>query len=69
MEALGEDRFKDARGAEHDWRKELFEALRNRQREDGGFLNKGDEKLGEGDPNLATAFALLSLSYTRKVTG
>jgi squalene-hopene/tetraprenyl-beta-curcumene cyclase len=66
MEALGEDRFKDARGTEHDWRKELFEALKKRQGKDGGFINVGDKTFGEGDANLATAFALLSLSYTRK---
>src|SRR5262249_22084515 len=42
MNALGEDRFKDAAGKEHDWRKELFEALKKRQRADGSFINKGD---------------------------
>ncbi len=66
MEALGDDTFTDAKGAKHDWRKELFQALQKRQRPDGGFLNKGDRTFGEGDPNLATAFALLSLSYTKK---
>ncbi|MFO0876654.1 MAG: prenyltransferase/squalene oxidase repeat-containing protein [Gemmataceae bacterium] len=66
MEALGEERFKDANGVEHDWRKELLQALKKRQREDGSFLNREDRTFGEGDANLATAFALLSLSYTRK---
>jgi squalene-hopene/tetraprenyl-beta-curcumene cyclase len=66
LEALGEDVFVDARGAKHDWRKELFAALKKRQRDDGSFLNKGDKTFAESDPNLATAFALLSLSYTRK---
>jgi len=31
----------------------------------GRFLNAGDKAFGEADPNLATAFALLSLSYTK----
>jgi squalene-hopene/tetraprenyl-beta-curcumene cyclase len=66
MTALGEDPFKDAKGMEHDWRKELFEALKSRQQEDGSWLNKGDRTFGEGDPNLATAFALLSLGYCKK---
>jgi squalene-hopene/tetraprenyl-beta-curcumene cyclase len=66
MHALGEDRFKDARGKDHDWRKNLFEALKKRQQTNGSFVNKGDKTFGESDPNLATAFALLSLSYTRK---
>lgn len=65
MAALGEDRFEDAKGTKHDWRKELFEALKKRQRPDGSFVNAGDRTFGEGDPNLATAFALLALSYTR----
>jgi squalene-hopene/tetraprenyl-beta-curcumene cyclase len=65
MAALGEDRFADAKGQKHDWRRELFEELKKRQRPDGSFLNKGDRTFGEADPNLATAFALLALSYAR----
>jgi squalene-hopene/tetraprenyl-beta-curcumene cyclase len=63
MKALGEDNFTDADGKKHDWRKDLFEALKKRQQENGSFINKGERTFGEGDPNLATAFALLSLSY------
>jgi squalene-hopene/tetraprenyl-beta-curcumene cyclase len=66
MAALGEDQFEDAKKQKHDWRKELFEAIKKRQRDDGGFENKGDRTFGEADPNIATAFALLSLSYTKK---
>jgi squalene-hopene/tetraprenyl-beta-curcumene cyclase len=65
MAALGEDRFEDAKGQKHDWRRELFEALKKRQRPDGGFVNRGDRAFGEADPNLATAFALLAVSYTK----
>jgi squalene-hopene/tetraprenyl-beta-curcumene cyclase len=65
MTALKEDNFQDAKGVQHDWRKELFEALRKRQRPDGSFLNRGDKAFGEGDANLATAFALLTLSYVQ----
>jgi squalene-hopene/tetraprenyl-beta-curcumene cyclase len=65
MAALGEDRFADAKGQKHDWRRELFDELKKRQRDDGSFLNKGDRAFGEADPNLATAFALLALSYAR----
>jgi squalene-hopene/tetraprenyl-beta-curcumene cyclase len=65
MQALGEDQFEDAKGVRHDWRKELFEALRKRQRPDGSFANPGDRTFGESDPNLATAFALLTLSYCK----
>jgi hypothetical protein len=65
MDALGEDPFKDAKGKEHHWRVELFEAIKKRQRDNGSFVSKGDQTFGEADPNLATAFALLSLSYTK----
>ncbi len=65
MTALGEDRFEDAKGVKHDWRRELFEALKKRQQPDGSFVNPGDRTFGEGDPNLATAFALLTLSYVK----
>jgi squalene-hopene/tetraprenyl-beta-curcumene cyclase len=66
MAALGDDVFEDAKGTRHDWRKELFEALRKRQQADGSFLNPGDRTFGEADPNLATAFAILTLSYLKK---
>ena len=63
MDALGEDRFEDARGVRHDWRKELFETLRARQAADGSWANKNGAFL-ENSPELATSFALLALSYT-----
>ena len=65
MQALGEESFEDAKGVKHDWRRELFEALSKRQREDGSFVNSGDRTFGESDPSLATAFALLTLSYCK----
>ncbi len=66
MTALGDDMFTDNDGKKHDWRKDLFEAMKKRQNKDGSFTNKGDRTFGEGDANLATAFALLSLSYCDK---
>jgi squalene-hopene/tetraprenyl-beta-curcumene cyclase len=65
MQALGEDRFSDAKGVKHDWRRELFEALRTRQQQDGSWRNDKQDAFGEGDPNIATAFAVLTLSYCR----
>jgi len=66
MDALGEEEFKDAKGKVHSWRQELVEALKKRQQTNGSFVNAGDRTFGEGDPNLATAFALMTLSYTSK---
>ncbi len=66
MQAWGEDRFEDARGSKHDWRRELFQALQKRQRADGSWSNTGDRTFFEENPDLATAFAVLSVSYCRK---
>jgi squalene-hopene/tetraprenyl-beta-curcumene cyclase len=63
MDALGEDQFEDARGVKHDWRKELFDTLKAKQAADGSWANKNGQFL-ENSPELATAFAVLSLSYT-----
>jgi squalene-hopene/tetraprenyl-beta-curcumene cyclase len=63
MAALGEDRFEDAKGIKHNWRRELFEALKKCQRPDGSWINTRDRAFGESSPELATAFALLALSY------
>jgi squalene-hopene/tetraprenyl-beta-curcumene cyclase len=62
MDALGEDEFTDADGTKHDWRKELFEALKKRQNADGSWTNSNGAFL-ENTPELATAYAILALSY------
>jgi squalene-hopene/tetraprenyl-beta-curcumene cyclase len=65
MDALGEEQFKDAKGATHDWRQELFDELKKRQKADGSWANTNAAFL-ENLPELATAFAVLALSYCRK---
>ncbi len=65
MHVLGKDELVDFKGVKHDWRKELFEALKKQQKPDGSFVNAGDRAFGEADPNLATGFALLTLSYLK----
>jgi len=64
MAALGQPALIDAAGASHDWRAELIAALAKRQQREGGWVNPADRFM-EGDPNLVTAYALLSLAYTR----
>jgi squalene-hopene/tetraprenyl-beta-curcumene cyclase len=54
--------FKDDKGVEHDWKAEMTEALLKKQKPDGSWVNS-DGKWMENDPNLATGFALLTLSY------
>lgn len=56
------DYARDAQDQLHDWRKELAEHLFRVQQENGAWLNKNDRWM-EGDPNLATAYALMALKY------
>jgi squalene-hopene/tetraprenyl-beta-curcumene cyclase len=64
LDALGIDTIEDAAGVKHDWRRELTEELAHRQQANGSWVNV-NRRWREGDPNLATAFALLALSYCR----
>jgi squalene-hopene/tetraprenyl-beta-curcumene cyclase len=65
LAAMGQPTFKDSSGKQHNWREELAAEIIKRQRENGSWINE-DRKWMEGDANLATAFALLSLSYCRE---
>jgi squalene-hopene/tetraprenyl-beta-curcumene cyclase len=65
LSALGQDTFVDDKGASHDWRKDLIDALARRQKADGSWVNENKRWL-EGDANLSTGYALLALSYCKK---
>lgn len=65
MDAWGENPFVDAAGKKHFWRVELFEAIRAQQNPDGSWRNQGERTFAEDNPDLCTAFALLSLSYCK----
>lgn len=64
LEALGEDEFLDSKGVKHDWRKDIAQALAKRQKPDGSWVNPADRWM-EGDPNLVTGFALMTLGHCR----
>jgi len=64
MAALGQDNFEDAKGVKHPWRLELFQKLKATQNADGSWTNS-DRAFLENTPELATAFAVLSLSYCK----
>lgn len=68
LDAWGVDEIEDAKGVKHDWRRELTEELARRQQDNGSWVNKNRQWM-ESDPNLATGFALLSLSYCRGASG
>lgn len=62
LAANGEAQIADAKNIQHNWRAELVLQLGQLQRQDGSWTN-GTERWYEGDPNLATSYALLALSY------
>ncbi len=61
LDLYGERTVTDAEGAEHDWRAELCGRLAAMQRQDGSWLNENSARWFEGNPVLATAYALLTL--------
>jgi squalene-hopene/tetraprenyl-beta-curcumene cyclase len=63
LDVLGVDYVEDAHGVKHDWRKDLVAALAKRQQADGSWVN--NKQWMESEPNLATGYALMALSYCR----
>ncbi len=65
LAAVGDEKFTDADGKQHDWQAELVAALAKRQQADGSWVNEAPRWM-EGDANLVTAYALLALSYCKQ---
>jgi len=61
LELYGKDTVKDARGKDHDWRRELAEKLLQLQGKDGSWVNQHSTRWWEGMPVLATTYAVLAL--------
>jgi squalene-hopene/tetraprenyl-beta-curcumene cyclase len=65
MAASGQAEFTDAKGVKHNWREELVAELANRQNPDGSWTNSTNRFM-EGDPNLVTGYALLTLAQCKE---
>ena len=63
-DAMGIEEFVDAKGKKHDWRQEITSALLNRQKANGSWSNDFTTWM-EGNPDLCTGYALITLSYTK----
>lgn len=63
LDAMKLKLFEDAAGKKHDWRTELTNHLLSLQKENGSWVNP-EKRWMEGDPNMATAYSLLTLAYT-----
>jgi len=66
MHAWGEDSVTDSKGVKHDWRAELIDFLAKNQKADGSWINAKSERWLEGNPVLASAYAVLALQEARK---
>ncbi len=64
LDAAKLDEIEDAQGVKHNWRHDLLVELAKRQKEDGSWVNANSRFL-EGNTNLVTAYALLTLSYAK----
>jgi len=66
LRAWGEPVIEDTKGVKHNWRHELIDALAKRVGKNGSWTNARSERWNEGNPVLATCFAVLSLQETLK---
>ena len=61
LDLYGAEHVTDAAGTEHAWRSELAGRLLAMQRPDGSWTNENSPRWWEGNPVLATAYAMLTL--------
>jgi len=64
LRAWGQDVIPDKRGVKHNWRQELIDVLADMQAGDGSWVNADEERWFEGNPVLATCYAVLALEET-----
>ena len=61
LDLYGAETVTDAAGQAHAWRSELIGRILPLQRQDGSWINENAERWYEGNPVLATAYAMLTL--------
>ena len=61
LDALGMEAITDSRGESHPWKRELAQKILSIQRVDGSWINERSPRWFEGNPVLATSYALLVL--------
>jgi Squalene-hopene cyclase C-terminal domain len=59
------DILEDSEGTPHPWRFELSQTIVKAQLEDGSWVNRANDRWMEGDRQLVTAYALLTLAYSK----
>lgn len=64
LAAVGGDSFKDAKGNDQAWKAQLLGKLKQLQQPDGSWVNPNTRWM-EGDPNLVSAYVLLTLAQCK----
>ncbi len=67
LDALGQGEIVNAEGKAHPWRSELIAELASRQQDDGSWVNTNHQWF-EGDANLVTGYALLTLASCKPMS-
>ena len=66
LRAWGADEIPDLKGAKHNWRHELTDALAGHVAPDGSWTNQSAKRWEEGNPVLSTCFGVLALEEAMK---
>ena len=66
FEAIGLETIETADNVKHEWAEELQQQILALQRQDGSWLNQRSSRWFEGNPVLATSYALLVLDVCRR---
>lgn len=64
LSVLDKETIEGSDGKSHDWKAELMAELASLQKSNGSWVNAAD-RWYEGDPNLVTAYSLMSLGHCR----
>lgn len=65
LDAANVEIIDDAEGTPHSWRQELTGQILRMQQADGSWVNSENDRWMEGDRQLVTAYALLTLAFCR----
>ena len=68
LRSFGQDSITAKSGKIHDWRRELADRLLALQEPDESWVNRGSDRWLEGEPCLATAYAVLALEEVIRST-
>lgn len=66
LDLYGEDTISDGQGVAHSWRKDLAGRIVAMQSRAGSWTNENSERWYEGNPVLATSYALMALEMAAK---